>query len=211
MINPKKYYSRKVSCMRNEMDGLLAPDQSNIDQLYMNDQLRVHLNFIDQYQIKEYPNISQTLHEHGFRAIDEQTLIKEYQSYRISQGPSFTLLKPRELKKANSGQRNIILVRLALEFSCDFLDFVKNYISSHQIGKFNEILENNEQLSLISKLKLHIDYLLLYKTRNEPKPALEFFENPNDIIIESNGMFQDTISEEEPISLNFDEEPNFFY
>ncbi|KAK8865409.1 hypothetical protein M9Y10_010954 [Tritrichomonas musculus] len=141
----KKNQCYKIGCAGNEIKKVFqkscTPDRS-----YMNEQMKVHLDYLDQQGISEYENFVQTLRDYQFSAGSILKLMQAFVDYKNSQDPSrpLFLLKPRELKKANAGEKNILFNRLSVEYSFEFLSFFENYVKFYfPLMKIkNKLIEN---------------------------------------------------------------------
>lgn len=132
MQKPKKNQSYKIGCNGLEIQKVFQ-NATTADRVSMKKQFEVHFDFFKEYGITNYQDFVTTLHDYKFRAGDILNLIKtfvEYKSYQNSANPIF-LLKKRELKKANAGEKNVLLNRLAVEYSSEFLSFFQNYVHSY--------------------------------------------------------------------------------
>ena len=95
----------------------------------MKNQMKNHIDYLDQHGIFEYQNFAQTLHEY-IKNDDIQKFIQSFVDYKNKTGlsDSVFMLKQRELKKTNICEKNILLNRIALEYSKEFLLFFENYL-----------------------------------------------------------------------------------
>ncbi|KAK8892414.1 hypothetical protein M9Y10_029641 [Tritrichomonas musculus] len=129
MLVHKKNQCYKIGCTGRDIMKVFQKS-STADRTYMNEQMKAHLDYLDQHGITEYQNFVQTLRDYQFNAGSILRLIEAFVDYRTRQNPAHPLflLKPRELKKTNAGEKNILLNRLALEYSFEFLSFFQNYV-----------------------------------------------------------------------------------
>lgn len=181
MLSSRKYTNHKIGCIQNEVVVMYQMSPNTIDRSYMNEQMKVHLQFFEQNGISHYQNISKSLHNYGLKAEDERKCIKAFEDLINSQNiyNKILLLKPRELKKANLGERNIILNRLAFEYNYKFYDFLITYLH-------NNYPDMKNQNDLCQEIKNMIDHLLNQSitrkndnNQNSAQNNIEYYNNCN--------------------------------
>lgn len=153
MQRHRKNQSYKFGCLRLEIDELF-PDSLTKDRDYMRNQMKNHFDYLDQHGIYEYQNFAKTLHVY-MRTGEIQKLIQSFVDYKNTKslGKRLFLLKPRELKKANICEINILLNRIALEYSNEFLTFFENYLKLYYpLMKIRSVL--------VQTFKNNIDHLI---------------------------------------------------
>lgn len=128
MQTHRRNQSYKFGCMRSEVNKIFQ-DPKTADRHYMKNQMKNHIDYLDQHGIFEYQNFAQTLHEY-IKNDDIQKFIQSFVDYKNKTGlsDSVFMLKQRELKKTNICEKNILLNRIALEYSKEFLLFFENYL-----------------------------------------------------------------------------------
>lgn len=95
--------------------------------------LKPCFEYLDKYEVTEYQNLIESFKKIGFRADNIKNFILEFKTFinsicqerKISPIDWIVL---RTLKKANFGEKNIILNRLALEYPNELLYFAQRYI-----------------------------------------------------------------------------------
>ncbi|KAK8898593.1 hypothetical protein M9Y10_000885 [Tritrichomonas musculus] len=166
MKSRKNNQSYKFGCSRNEAK-MVFRNSNKTDRGYMIDQMKNHFNYLDRHGIFEYQNFIQILRDHQFMANDILNLLESFVFFKNQQNLSqpFFLLKPREMKKTNAGEKNILFNRLAHEYSSEFLYFFELYLNRFYPG-----MKTKE--NLIQKFKTKIDQL----TRINEEPKKEFID-----------------------------------
>lgn len=139
----KSYYNHRiVGSSRNEVGLALQAQPTNPDRAYMNNQMSPHIDFLDKHGVNDYPSFIQSFHDYGFKAKDQLDIIIGFPKYmKVNYSKDVFLLKNRELKKTNKGEKNVLIVRVACEFPIEFFNFVQIYIQE----KFPQML-NREML-----------------------------------------------------------------
>ncbi|KAK8871574.1 hypothetical protein M9Y10_007307 [Tritrichomonas musculus] len=155
MLNLKKYQNHIFGCDRNSISLMSQIDHSNVDRNYMEMQMKSHIDYLDQNNVTQYSNFSKTFKSYGLRAEEEKELLKLFQESHHS----LFLLKPRELNKANSGERNLLFNRIALQFQGDFIIHVQEYVKQKHLNKIRGFMKENDQVKLILEIKNLISYL----------------------------------------------------
>ena len=118
------FQSTNASTVRENLNmGLKA------DRIYMKEQLIPHLDYIEDRGIKELQSFIQLLHDYGCRTDNQRKIIDNFIVFiKETKKVDIFLLKARELKKANAGERNILMNRLAIEYPEDFVSFIKEFL-----------------------------------------------------------------------------------
>lgn len=153
----KKNLRYKVGCNGIENRAIFQKSYTT-DRSYMNAQMKRHLDYLDKHGISEYQNFVKILHNYLLSAHEILKLIEAFIDFKNKQNLSnnIILLKPREMKKTNSGEKNILLNRLAVEFSTEFMHFFENYICF-----FYPLMKTKNKL--IQEFKNKIDILISRK------------------------------------------------
>lgn len=154
MQRNKKNQCYKIGCIGSEIKKVFQKSYTP-DRSLMNEQIKVHLDYLDQHGITEYGNFVQTLRDYQFNAGSILKLIQDFVDYKNSQDPEnpLFLLKKRELKKSNDGEKNILFNRLSVEFSFEFLSFFENYVNFY----FSRMKIKDK---LIEKIRAKVEHLV---------------------------------------------------
>lgn len=121
------------------------------DRKYMNKQMKDHIDFFESHRIEQFQNFIKLLYKYGCKAEDQQKFFAEFIKYmKINKNINIFLLKSREMKKANAGERNILMNRIAYEYPNEFLTFLRNFLYQNYplklftksiIKKFHEMVK----------------------------------------------------------------------
>ena len=102
----------------------LTPDRS-----YMIEQFQKHIDFFESIKVEMLKDLVQLLHDYGCRTENQRKIIEGFIVFmKENKNIDIFLLKPRELKKANAGERNILMNRLAIEYQNDFVSYIKSFL-----------------------------------------------------------------------------------
>lgn len=110
------------------------------DRYYMAEMIKPNILFLDHYGISNYQNFYQLLHSYNFKSNDINEMITEFKDYINSYNLNCQIewIKKRELKKSNNGEKNVILNRLAVEYSNEIIDFIL-YFASKKLNNCSNI------------------------------------------------------------------------
>lgn len=178
LVVQKKYHDHRIHAFTlNELIKYLTFNTITKDRAYMRDQLIPHLEFFKSRGISELPDITQMLHDIGFKATDKLLLITSFRDFMNHKNIEIPLVKARQLRQANDGEKNILICKELSEYPNDFLEFMKNYIQKYpkilQPEKFLQELEikaqqlNPEFASFEDgneKIKSYVDEMETYQT-----------------------------------------------
>lgn len=153
----RKYIDHRiVGTSRIDIDQkLIQPASLTPDRAYMQSQMANHVKFIDDNGVKDLSSFVQTLHDYGFKSNDYLNFI----NYCCEQ-LDLKLLKKRELKKSNAGEKNILLNVLALQFPDSFNCLMVSFVND----KFPQMLNKD---ALFQDFKLKTAQLLAQNERNK--------------------------------------------
>ena len=132
MIRTKKIYQNykiknNLSIKSKETFGGKG---STADRCYMNKQMKDHFDYFESRKVEEFQNFIKPLHKYGCKTEDQRELFAEFIEYmKINKNIDIFLLKKREMKKANAGERNILMNRIAIEYPNEFMTFLKKFLS----------------------------------------------------------------------------------
>lgn len=138
--------------------------------------LNHEIDFFKELGITKYQDFVTTLHDYKFRAGDILNLIEtfiEYKSYQNSENSIF-LLKKRELKKTNAGEKNVLLNRLGLEYSSEFLSFFQNFV--HLYCVFSKKAKDQ----LIQSIRTKIERLVEEKNKKNDETIDTISDNSSE-------------------------------
>ena len=156
----KEYQNYRFKCKLIKEYRVFFEKGSTTDRNYMNAQMLEHLDYFEIHKVYELKNIIELLHDIRCRSPYQQKLIEEFVIHmKDTKNVDIFLLKKREMKKANGGERNILMNRLALEYPNEFFSFVIKFINQN----FPD-MENKEEF--YKKIKSMINELI-----NQPTVA----------------------------------------
>lgn len=153
----RKYIDHRiVGTSRIDIDQkLIQPASLTPDRAYMQSQMANHIKLIDDNGVKDLSSFVQTLHDYGFKSNDYLNFI----NYCCEQ-LNLKLLKKRELKKSNAGEKNVLLNVLALQFPDSFNCLIVYFVND----KFPQMLNKD---ALFQDFKLKTAQLLAQNERNK--------------------------------------------
>ena len=154
----KKTYKNYRFNTRNEAFAELYRGPPNTDRKYMHEILKPNFEYLEQKGISEYQNFIEIFKDHGYLMKCVKDFIDEFTDFinlqKQKQGiEKIEWINNRQLNKANSGEMNIILNRLSLQYPNEMSDFVEIFIQNHP----NKILSRN---SFVQRFKNNIQMLL---------------------------------------------------
>ena len=146
MFQPKKNYQSHRTCSRNHICMEIQQGTYNKDRYYMLRMLRQCVEYLDQYHIYEYQNFSDEFKNAGFKTDNIKDYITEFKDFINSQSqnskdkiPDLKWINKRSVTKANYVEKNIVLNRLAHEYSDRFLFFTRIFVQKHFQGTNYEL------------------------------------------------------------------------
>lgn len=144
IIQKKKAYNNYRFNTRNEAYAEINRGPTNKDRTYMHQMIKPNFEYLEQYGIVEYQDFILIFKKSGMVMNDIKSFINGFKNYinsqnliRNTKNEVINWLNDRQLKKANSGEMNIILNRLSLEYPKQMYDFVQIFMQN------NEKMTNN--------------------------------------------------------------------
>lgn len=144
----KEYGCYKIICnLPARSKEILGGKGSTADRSYMIEQMKKHFDYFETHKIERFQNFIKPLQDYGCKTEDQRKLMNEFINYmKKTKNVDIVLLKNREMKKANSGERNILINRLVVEYPNDFIPFLKEYLQENYPTKlYSEKLVNDFQ------------------------------------------------------------------
>lgn len=129
------------------------------DRIYMMKMLKPTIDYLQQCGIIEYQNFIETLKKYNFKTNDIKDFIIEFQIFinsfeKKQKVPKIDWIRHRELKKANFGEKNIILNRLSYEYPNEILYFLRIFLFNKFPQQANSNIIYNEFLFKVQKLTI---------------------------------------------------------
>lgn len=146
--------SAKIQDFKKAYDGTIG------DRGRMNEQIKNHLDILEENGINDIQNFSKIFSDHEYISKDQQNIMTEFVNYMKEQNSiKIFLLKSREMKKANENDRDIIMNRLAVEYPNNFIKFLKDHLNKNYKNK-------TDTEKLIQELQAKINQLEQQKLKN---------------------------------------------
>lgn len=143
------------------------------DRKYMGKVIKPIILFLNCYGVNKYQDFYQLLKNYELKSKDISSMIIDFINYINSNGKlaKINWFKIRELKKSNSGEKNIIMNRLALEYPNEFIGFVYSYMSTIRPRDSNiNILMDQFRSSIdVLEKKKDFHFFLQHFTNNNPE------------------------------------------
>lgn len=139
------------------------------------------VNYLDSYNIQEYENIIDVFKNYGFKANQIIDFILEFKDYLIDLDktlkPKLSWLNSRSLKKVKFSGKNIVLNRLAHEYSTQLIEFTVTFLQKSD--QFNSCID-----LIIKNLTLKIDSMK--KSANDSCTAASILVKMPDLNLSQN-------------------------
>lgn len=115
------------------------------DQVRMNKEIKQHIDYFEIHKIEELKGFIKTLHDCDYLRWDQVKIIEEFEKHmKNTANVEINLMKNRELKKVNSDKRNILMNRIAHQYSDEFISFLKGNLTIifPKKNKTDELIED---------------------------------------------------------------------
>lgn len=167
-IRRKSYQShRNVS--KNEILAEMQKDKLKIDRYYMLEMLKPNIDFLENLGITDLQNFIESFKKLGYKTDNIKDFIKDFQLFITTSNVKknwqpINWMRERELTKANFGEKNIIINRLAIQYPEEFLTFSRNYT-------FHKCISTVSQENFIQEIDFKIKQLQnTIKNKSSPLP-----------------------------------------
>lgn len=180
---------------REDAEEMLQSKPLTNDRKYIQDQMKPIIECLDKHHVKKYSDFIKLLHDYGFMARDHFLFINSFVTYiKETKKQEIELPIDRQMKKANSGEKNLIVNRLVCEYPTEIHEFLQNYIRKF----YPHIVHKNV---LFEKFKSLIDNIT---NQENEETNIVVFDFPSSNIID-----EDNLIDNDDDSI-FDDYSNYF-
>ena len=137
----KNYQNYKFNTFQQAIDEI-SKEPLKKDRIYMANMLRPNIEYLQKFGINECLNFIEIMKKHKFGTNDIRDFIKNFQLFINSINekkniPKIDWIRERELSKANSSEKNVILNRLSHEYPNEMIYFMQRYALNSCNHMFN--------------------------------------------------------------------------
>lgn len=152
-ITRKNHSYRIVGNSLEDIIKFFSLATTNPDRKYMKNEIMPHLTYLEMRGIKNISEITQFLHDIGFKAPDMNEFIYRCVDHIYNdKEKNIQLFTTRQQEKSNASEKNIVLNRIALQFPDKIIQFFESYID----GKFTHELNRD---AYVNDFKLIVQQL----------------------------------------------------
>ena len=183
-VNYQDHKSRSFKVL--ELINYYKIEGNTKDRKYMNEQIIKHLEFLKSKNIEKVLDFIPIFLGFGIKTVFQQKMIEGFITFmKITNNVDIFLMKKREMKKANSGERNILINILAIKYPEELISFIKLYIPQNYpiINLTGKIIEKFRGKTNQLTRPVLIDSL----NNKEPDQSFGIFDEPD----QSFGIFDE--------------------
>lgn len=130
--NKRIYQSHKLKTPEDAFAEIENSSYSK-DRTYMMTMIKPNVEYLKQNGISEYQNFIEVMKKNGFKTDDMKNFILDFQYFINSFDDQQNIqkidwIRPRELSKANFGEKNLLLNRLSYEYPNQMRYFAQQYV-----------------------------------------------------------------------------------